>query len=196
MTTTLQIPLTLLREEMDGQPYYYKGYRQVLSGEKQPAEIMGSSELRSYLVALILRRLFVLLPESEYLIQTGEPGLNIAPGDNLANDITIRRTKDSLIDRNATGHAKKPPLVVLEVDIKVDTANGSDLDYVLTKTEKLLAFGVEQVIWILMTASRKIVVATLRNPSLTPYDWKQSVPLIDNCEMNLEEWVQKGVFSV
>ncbi len=195
MTTTLQIPITLLREEIGGQPYYYKGYGQVLSGEKQPAEIMGSSELQSYLVALILRRLFVLLPESEYLIQTGEPGLNIAPGDNLANDITIRRTKDSIIDRNATGYAKKPPLVVLEVDIKVDTANGSDLDYVLTKTEKLLAFGVEQVIWIL-TASRKIVVAAQRNPSLTPYDWKQSVPLIDNCEMNLEEWVQKGVFPV
>jgi hypothetical protein len=195
MTTTLQIPLTLLREEIGGQPYYYKGYGQVLSGEKQPAEMMGSSELQSYLVALILRRLFTMLPESEYLIQTGEPGLNIAPGDDLANDITIRRTKDSIIDRNATGYAKKPPLVVLEVDIKVDTANGSDLDYVLTKTEKLLAFGVEQVIRIL-TASRKVVVATQRNPSLTPYDWKQSVPLIDNCDMNLEEWVQKGVFPL
>lgn len=156
---------------------------------------MGSSELQSYLVALILRRLFVLLPESEYLIQTGEPGLNIAPGDNLANEITIRRTKDSVIDRHATGYAKKPPVVVLEVDIKVDTANGSDLDYVLTKTEKLLAFGVEQVVWIL-TASRKIVVATQRNPSLTPYDWKQRVLLIDKCGMNLEEWIQKGVFPV
>lgn len=195
MTTTLQIPLTLLREEMDGQLYYYKGYGQVLSGEKQPAEMMGSSELQSYLVALILRRLFILLPESEYLIQMGEPGLNIAPGDNLANDITIRRTKDSIIDRNATGYAKKPPVVVLEVDIKVDTANGSDLDYVLTKTEKLLAFGVEQVIWIL-TASRKIVVATQSNPALTPRDWKQSIPLIDQCEMNLEEWVRQGVFPL
>ncbi len=195
MTTTLQIPLTLLREEIGGHPYYYKGYGQVLSGEKQQAEIMCSSELQSYLVALILRRLFVLLPESEYLIQTGEPGLNIAPGDNLANDITIRRTKDSIVDRHATGYAKKPPVVVLEVDIKVDTANGSDFDYVLTKTEKLLAFGVEQVIWIL-TASRKIVVATQRNPSLSPYDWKQSVSLIDHCEMNLEEWVQQGVFPV
>jgi hypothetical protein len=100
MSTILQIPLTLLREEIGGQPYYYKGYGQVLSGEKQPAEIMGSSELQSYLVALILRRLFTMLPESEYLIQTGEPGLNIAPGDNLANDITIRRTKDSVIDRH------------------------------------------------------------------------------------------------
>ena len=96
---------------------------------------------------------------------------------------------------HATGYAKKPPVVVLEVDIKVDTANGSDLDYVLTKTEKLLAFGVEQVIWIL-TASRKIVVATQRNPSLTPYDWKQPVLLLDNCAMNLEEWVQKGAFPV
>jgi Uma2 family endonuclease len=117
--------------------------------------------------------------------------LNIGPEDNLANDITIRRTKDSIIDRNATGYAKKPPVVVLEVDIKVDTANGSDFDYVLTKTEKLLAFGVEQVVWIL-TASRKIVVATQQNPSLTPYEWKQPVLLIDNCGMNLEEWVKKA----
>ncbi|HEX8530623.1 MAG TPA: Uma2 family endonuclease [Cytophagales bacterium] len=146
MSTTLQIPSILLREEIGGKPYYYKGYGQVLAGEKQPEEIIGSSELQSYLVALILRRLFALLSESEYLIQTGEPGLNIAPGDNLANNITIRRTKDSVIDCNATGYAKKPPVVVLEVDIKVDTAKGSDFDYVLTKTEKRLAFGVEQVI--------------------------------------------------
>ncbi len=195
MSTTLQIPPVLRREEINGVPYYYKGYGQVLSGEKQPAEIMGSSELQWYLVALILRRLFVLLPESEYLIQTGKPGLNIAPGDNLANDITIRRTKDSIIDRNATGYAKKPPVVVLEVDIKVDTANGSDFDYVLTKTGKLLAFGVEQVIWIL-TASRKIVIAIQSNSALTPYDWKHAVPLINHCEMNLEEWVQSGAFPL
>jgi hypothetical protein len=195
MALTLQIPLVLLREEINGRPYYYKGYEQVLSGEKQPQEIMGSSELQAYLVALVLRRLFTLLPESEYLIQTGEPGLNLAPGDNLANDITIRRTKDSLINRDSTGYAKKPPVVVLEVDVKVDTANGSDFDYVLTKTEKLLAFGVERVIWIL-TASRKIVVAAQSNPALTPHDWKQPVLLIDNCEMNLEDWVRKGVFPV
>jgi hypothetical protein len=183
------------REEINGRPYYYKGHEQVLSVEKQPAEVSGSKGLQSYLVPLLLRRLFALLPEPEYLIQTGEPGLNIGPGDNLANDITIRRTRDSIIDRNATGYAKKPPVVVLEVDIKVDTANGSDFDYVLTKTEKLLAFGVEQVVWIL-TASRKIVVATQRNPSLTPYEWNQPVLLIDNCGMNMEEWIQKGVFPV
>lgn len=167
----------------------------MLSGEKQPEEIMGSSELQSYLVALMLRRLFIFLPESDYLIQTGEPGLNIAPDDNLANNITIRRTREHVIDRGSTGYAKNPPVVVLEVDIKVDTASGSDLDYVLTKTEKLFTFGVERVIWIL-TASRKVVVATQHNPSLTPYDWKHSVPVIDDCQMNLEEWVQRGVFLV
>lgn len=195
MATILQLPLVILREEINGQPYYYKDYQQVLSGEKQPEEIMGSSELQSYLVALVLRRLFNFLPESDYLIQTGEPGLNIAPNDNLANDITIRRTREHLIDRGSTGYAKNPPVVVLEVDIKVDTANGSDLDYVLTKTEKLLSFGVERVIWIL-TASRKVVVATQSNSSLTPYDWKNSIPIIDDCQMNLEEWVQRGVFPV
>jgi|GEM_PF-3080541 len=45
-------------------------------------------------------------------------------------------------------------------------------------------------------ASRKIVVATQSNPALTPYDWKPAVTLIDHCEMNLEEWVQQGVFPL
>ena len=83
----------------------------------------------------------------------------------------------------------------MEIDVKVDTANGSDFDYVLTKMEKLLAFGVEQVVWIL-TASRKIVVATHCHPSLTPYDWKQPVLLIDDFEMNLQERIQEGVSAV
>jgi len=48
-----QLLLSQLIYEMDEKPIYYAGYQDVLSGLKEPEEIMGASYLRSYLIAII-----------------------------------------------------------------------------------------------------------------------------------------------
>lgn len=41
-----KIPAYLIKEEMDGVPYYHKGFREVLAKKKTIEEIMGSSVLQ------------------------------------------------------------------------------------------------------------------------------------------------------
>ena len=53
-----------------------------------------------------------------------------------------------------------PPKIQIEVDIDAHLgAFGTPDGYIYTKTDKLLQFGVEKVIW-LTSESRKVLVAT------------------------------------
>ena len=49
-----KIPASLMYEEIDGTPYYYRGYRSVISRHKTKEEIMGASALRSAIVSLLI----------------------------------------------------------------------------------------------------------------------------------------------
>ena len=53
-----------------------------------------------------------------------------------------------------------PPKAQIEENIDADTKDfGSPDNYVFKKTEKLLNFGVEKVIWV-MSDTKKVIVAT------------------------------------
>ena len=48
------VPSYLIHETLNGRLLYRRGYRDVLSGKKKPAEIMGSSSLQAALVATLV----------------------------------------------------------------------------------------------------------------------------------------------
>lgn len=49
------IPTSLIREIIDGKPYYYKGYREVLAGNINEEGVMGCSTLQAFIVTYLVR---------------------------------------------------------------------------------------------------------------------------------------------
>lgn len=197
---TEQIPETLLYEEFGGRKYYRRGYRQVLLGLKNESEIMGSSVFQSLIVTAIIYYLKTILPRNQYWVQSSEAGLHLDRGRNLANDIAIIE-KSQLQDPKSLKYNDVPPKFVVEVDIKIDPKNysnepavGSDMDYILQKSEQLLDFGVAGVAWIL-TPSRKTILFRPNHP-LQVFDWAQEVPLFDEHTFCLQGILEdEGIFG-
>ena len=47
-----RVSASLIKEVLDGQPIYYKGYRSVMYGHKNLEEIMGASSLEGLVILL------------------------------------------------------------------------------------------------------------------------------------------------
>lgn len=183
-----KVPAYLIYETLNGKPLYYKGYKEVLNKKKKPEEIMGSSSLQAIIVSLINTYLSIHLPD-EYITATNESGLHMDVGDNLANDIAIFLQDDvSALDDK---YFSTSPKIVVEVDIKADVNDyEGEEQYIIEKTQKMLEFGVEKVIWVL-TRNKKIFVAEKSNPTWNITNWQQTVPVTEDCELNLNELVKK-----
>ncbi|MCP1385093.1 Uma2 family endonuclease [Runella salmonicolor] len=180
-----KIPAHLVYEELDGQALPYRGYLEVLSGKKTFEEIMGSSSLQAVLVSIINWFVNNNINRKKYLVASNESGLHVNSGSNLANDIAVfEKEKITLTDK----YFDVAPKIVVEVDIKIaleGTGLTSDLEYMLNKSQKMLDFGVEKVIWI-TTQTKKIFVITPNAPwYLVNYD--ENIPLLDDCVLNLAQ---------
>lgn len=183
---------SLIYEEINGAPYYYKGYRAVLARQKTKEEIMGASALQSAIVSLLIHILYKYLPFDDYLIATNEPGLHIATGNNLSNDIAVfdQASLSTPLDEK---YFSIPPKVVIEVDVKIELpTNVSETEYVYDKTQKMLDFGVEKVIWVL-TKTRKTLIAE-PNQRWILTDWDDTVDVLPGCSFELNPLLRsKGV---
>ncbi|GAB4040347.1 Uma2 family endonuclease [Spirosoma gilvum] len=177
------VPAYLIYETLNGRPLYRRGYREVLSGKKKPAEIMGSSSLQAMLVSLIHGFLFMHIDRKRYLLATNESGIHLDKGSNLSNDIAIFDKAKGLVLTDK--YFNVPPKVAIEIDVRIEPEEfeGKESGYVYEKTERLLDFGVETVIWI-TTYPQKIFVATRTSPWLTQ-NWDASVPVLDDVVLNL-----------
>ena len=177
------IPSYLIYEEMNGKPLPYKGFLDVLSGKKKIEEIMGSSSLQSIIVYLVVLLIGNKINRKKYLVGTNEPGIHIRLGDNLSNDIAIFERGDVTINDK---YFDKAPKIVIEVDVKIDLSQtewNNEWDYIIEKSQKMLDFGTEKVIWI-TTKSKKIFVSS-STERWYMVNFNEDVPLIDGCILNL-----------
>lgn len=177
-----QIPAYLIYETLNGKPLYRKGYKDVLANRKTPGEIMGCSDLRAIIVSALFAYLYNQTNRKAYWVVTNEPGLHIQLGDNLANDIAFYEKEKVTVKGKFFDVA---PKVVVDVDIKVDfeAFPAWEQDYVHQKTQAMLNFGTERVIWI-TTQSRKVLVAT-RGEDWRTVNWDATVSVIDDLTLNV-----------
>ena len=174
---------SLIYEEIDGVPYYYRNYRAVVSRQKTKEDIMGASALQSAVVSLLVHILYKYLPFDDYLIATNEPGLHIATGNNLSNDIAVF-DQTSLSTPLDDKYFSVPPKIVIEVDVKIELpTNVSETEYVYDKTQKMLDFGVQKVIWILTKTRRTLIAEPNERWILT--DWDDTVEILPGCSFQL-----------
>lgn len=188
MSTTQVIPEELIYEMHDGQPIYYRGYRQYLSGEKALEEIMGSS----YLQSLIITQLVLLLGNQlsrRYQLLTNELGLQFAKNSWRAADLAIVARKRLVAVEKQDKYLSIPPEVVIEVDTKASLDDVHDvLGYHHKKTDALLDFGVAKVIWI-FTESEKIMVAEA-GESWRTSGWDTAVEVLEGVSFRVSDLIR------
>lgn len=194
METTKQIPKILVYEEFDGHPIYRKGYRDFVLGLKTIEEInIGTSELQWFITNLINRHLMTILPQN-YFFGSGELGLHLTQNTNFAADVAIYRPGKLDIGFHSTKYSRVPPDTIIEVDIKIDESDyfQTEEEYFHKKTERLLKWGVERVIWV-FSASRRVLVADNLQEWKT-ISWDLPFVVIDDHEMNVWDLMRKSNF--
>lgn len=184
-----KIPAALIYEIIDGKPIYYKGYEEVVNGTKTIEEVIGSSNLQSTIIEYLLMVLFKSIDLTKYRVLTNETGLHLSKKNNLSGDIVIY-DKSVLPVRSADKHyISVPPKIQIEVDIDAHLgAFGTPDGYIYTKTDKLLQFGVEKVIW-LTSESRKVLVAT-KDENWSIIDWNKDIEIVNGISFNIGKYLK------
>ena len=150
---------------------------------------MGCSSLQSVLVYVLGLFIGNNLNRKKYQVASNEAGLHLSLNENLASDIAIfEKDKIVLNDKYFT----VAPKVVIEVDIKIDLAEtewNNEIEYLLDKSQKLLDFGVERIIWI-TTKAKKIFVIT---PSDKWYvvNYQEDIQVLDDCVLNIAKLLEE-----
>jgi hypothetical protein len=183
------IPESLVYEMMDGKPIYRKGYKQVLAGKKTLEEIMGASSLQSIVAFHISSIIAKFIDEDLYFVLINEAGINLDHKNNLANDLAIYDQsvlKPSMI---STKYTDVPPKIAIEIDVKAEYEDLTELGYIYKKTQKLLNFGVEKVIWII-TSVGKVTVST-QEKNWETMDWNKDVEIMDGHSFNVANYLKK-----
>lgn len=183
-----KVPEALIYELLDGEPIYYAGYREVLSGQKTIEEIMGSSTLQSVLVSFLFRLLIRHLNEKEYWIFSNETGVHLDHKSNLSHDVAVYEKSVLTPDKINTKYADVPAKLAIEIDVKADLSNSRDQNYVHRKTRKLLDFGCEKIIW-LFTETRQVLVAERGADAWLTMDWHRNLDLLDGVQFNIGQYL-------
>ena len=188
-----KVPSYLVKEILDDMPVFYKGYKAVLRKEKTLEDVTGASGLQIFIVRYLFRLLDRNLDDNLFYVFTGEGGLHLSKGTNLSGDVLVFDKQILTPDLIDTHYLNIPPLIDIEIDVEIDNTTFSDFDYIQRKTDNLLKFGTQKVIWIL-TKTQKIIVAE-PNKDWLLIDWQKDVEITNGITFNVPQYLKKeGVF--
>lgn len=191
-----EIPKSLIYEEYDGKPMYYRGYKDVLNQLKTKEEIMGESDTHAIIIGVLMKYLLKNLDEDAYFVITNEVGFHLKKRSNVSSDIVIYEKAALQNHAFKDKYFEIPPLAVIEVDIQADTTDFgiSEMDYYGIKTKKLLDFGVQEVIWFFSGTKQQFVSRARQDGIIST--WKKNVSLLGKYHFSLEQLLQKEGFKL
>lgn len=184
------IPTYLIKEEFDGIPLYYKGYKEVMSGNKTLEDIMPSSSIHGIIIAYLTGLFWSKINHELYAIVAGEVGLLTGKNKRAGLDLAIFDKKVLTSDQITRHFAKVPPKVVIEVDVDVESDFMVPDEVILFRTNKLLESGVERIIWI-FTLSRMITVAE-KGKDWRTFGWNREVEVMDGISFNIATYLDSA----
>ena len=185
------IPEHLIKETIDGIPFYYAGFESVLNKTKTKTDIMADSGLQSFIKAFLMSALLKVLDTKNFAVLVGEIGSHLDHRTNLALDLAIFDRKLLTAKKINLKYVDIAPKIVIEVDVRVELAEDKESvfdEFVLRKVRKLHEFGTEKIIWI-FTKSKTIIVATPGN-SWGVFDLKDDVEIIEGIQFNLGKYLE------
>jgi hypothetical protein len=182
-----KIPEILIREVLRGEPLYYEGYRDVMSGLKKPEEIIGCSSLQSILLSILDFYIQSRINRKKYWLGGNEAGLHLGHKNNLSTDLGIFLKEKVTL---TTNYFEVAPEVSIEVDVKIDVNTlGEKLEYIFEKSEEMMLFGTQKVIWIL-TKPKKIFIIE-KDETTKVFDWNNEIEIIDGIVLNLKSLLEE-----
>ncbi len=187
-----KIPASLVKETIDGVPFYYLGYRSVLNKTKKLEDIMADSGLQGLIKSALVILLAQKLNLKKYHVFVGEFGTHLDHRNNLALDVSIFEKSVLTADKINIKYVDVAPKIVVEVDVRVELEDRDAnifTDFVLRKVRKLHAVGTEKIIWI-FTRSKTVIVA---RPGSTweVLDWNQDIELLDGITFNVARYLEE-----
>jgi Uma2 family endonuclease len=189
------VPDYLIREVINGEPWYYRGYRDVLNGTKKPEEIMACSTLQSVVVNYLNAKLWHHLEDEPYWVMSNEIGNNLSKKTKSAYDVAVFDKKTLPASQVDDHYANVPPVLVVEVDVKVETEKLLPPDLIFQiKTRKLLEFGVKKVVWF-FTKNQSVLIAEAGKEWIFD-NWNRDVELWDGLKVNVPKYLTKQGISV
>jgi hypothetical protein len=187
-----QIPPALIYEIIDGKPIYYNGYKAVLKGEKTIDDTLTTGVRQTRMLNAIQGYLQKKHADKKITIFVGEIGIHISTNNNFSCDLVI--FEDAVLNtlENSNKYFPVPPKIIVEVDTDADLSEVNFVRYMLSKTKKLLNFGVEKVVWV-FSEYQKVMIAVPNGDWITR-DWDKDIEIIDGDAVNLAElFKSKGI---
>lgn len=190
-----EIPAYLIYEVLNGKPIYYKGYKTVLSKEKNLNDIMAIGYLQAIILNILHEYLIIQFKKQGLKTFTGEVGIHVKKGTNLSCDLVVFEQKRlENIDITAA-YFKIPPKIVLEIDTNGDFEETDFYTYSVNKTRILLNFGVEKVIWIL--SQHKMVIVATSNKAWAMTTWDATIEIVEGHPIKLADlFEENGLASI
>ena len=129
-TEKKEIPSYLIRDMIDGIPYYYKGYKDVLNKTKTIHDIMPCSTLQAAIIMYLNFRLTQTLGIDNFMIFTSESGNHLAKNINYGLDLAVYDSNILTANKINKHFANVPPELVVEVDVKVELEDLNEIDFI------------------------------------------------------------------
>ena len=190
-TRKRKIPEYLVKETIDGIPFYYAGFRSVINKNKTKTDIMADSGLQSDIKAFLMALLLQKLDLQRFKVYLGEVGSHLDHRNNLALDLAIFDRQHLTAKKINLKYVDVAPKIVIEVDVRVELEDKKAAifdEFVLRKVHKLHEFGTEKIIWI-FTKSKTIIVATPGN-SWGVFELKDDVEIMEGIQFNLGKYLE------
>ena len=187
-----KIPASLVKETIDGVPFYYAGYQRVLNKTQTLESIMADSGLQGFIKSFLMTLLAQQLDLKRYRIFMGEIGSHLDHRSNLALDLAVFDKSLLSAKKINLQYIDVAPKIVVEVDVNVQLEDPSASvfeDFVLNKVRKLHAFGTEKIIWV-FSKSRTVIVARPDN-KWDVLDWNTDIELLEGITFNIARHLEE-----
>ncbi len=189
------VPQSLVRETIEGIPFYYRGYKEVLQNKQTLNDIMADSGLQTLLKSFLFEILLLQLDRSKFNIFVGEVGAHFGRKNNLGLDLAVYEKSQLPGEKFDFKYLDVAPKFVIEVDMKVsldETGLDTFNQFLDLKTQKLFDAGVERLIWVL-SPSKKVVIATPGEDWLI-VDWNKEIELWQGVKVNIGQFLaERGI---
>ncbi len=183
-----EIPSDLVRDVIDGEPFYYKGYRDVLNEKKTIEEIIGKSTLQSVIISYFFNCLF---REENTDIYHLFPNirLHFSNLSYYSTNLAVFDIATLPFEKIDEHYANVPPVLVVEVDVKMDTKHLTEEEFVQLKTRSLLKHGAGKFIWI--TSKNKQVLIAEKDKEWIEQSWYEPFELLNGIQANPGDYLRK-----
>lgn len=187
-----EIPVALVRETIDGIPFYYAGFRSVLNKTKTLEDILADSGLQLFLKRFFFKLLDSGLDALKFVVLMGEVGNHLDHRSNLGLDVAVYDKKILTSDKITTKYIDVAPKIVIEIDVNVEMAEPNENifeEFVLRKVKKLFEFGTEKIVWVF--SKSKTVIVARPGGKWDVVDWDQDVELADCIVFNIAKYLEE-----